>query len=111
MTTTSDCKPWCTDHKTIGEDSCYTRVTIYDSGNNELQPAPAPGSMAALFEFPKDIAWMNFVASQDENDEQPVMDLFFFEAGKDEPITTLALDQNTLKQLHRNLGTLLSTLA
>lgn len=90
---------------------CFTRVTIYNNGEVQPSSPPASGSMAALFEYPKDIAWVSFVASQDEDDDEPVMDLHFFEAGQDEPITRISLDKDTLQQVHRNLGAVLGNLA
>ena len=108
MSGTPNCRPWCTEHS-MGE--CFTRVTMYN--NVEVQPAtpPSPGSMAALFEYPKDIACVSFLASQDEDDDEPVMDLHFFEAGQDEPITRMSLDKDALQQVHRNLGAVLRELA
>lgn len=108
MSATPGCRPWCTAHS-MGE--CFTRVTIYNNGEVQPSSPPAPGSMAALFEYPKDIAWVSFVASQDEDDDEPVMDLHFFEAGQDEPITRMSLDKDTLQQVHRNLGAVLGNLA
>jgi hypothetical protein len=105
MTATPACKLWCTNHQV--PDECYTRFTIYDDGEEEgRKPAP-PGSTAAPFEFPKDIGWISFVGSQDEEDEQPIMELHLFEAGADEPIVKLPLDMNALKELHANFGAII----
>ena len=87
-------------------------MTIYSNGEVQSSSPPAhPGSMAALFEYPKDNAWVSFVASQDEDDDEPMMDLHFFEASQDEPITRMSLDKDTLQQVHRNLGAVLGNLA
>lgn len=64
-----------------------------------------PGALLqALGGMPKDVAWVNFVASQDEEDEYPLMDLQFFEAGNYEAISTLHLDMDSLKDIHSRLG-------
>lgn len=111
MTATPTCKPWCSDHLTVGEDSCYTRYVIYDDGTEE-RAEPAEGSFAAQFKahggFPGEISWIAFVASQDEEDEEPVMDLQFYEAGRDEATCTLSVDVNVIKQLRSGLGAVLS---
>lgn len=111
MTATPNCKPWCTDHKTVGENSCYTRFAIYDDGR-EASAAPAPESMAAQFQalggWPADISWVAFVASQDGDDEHPIMDLQFFEAGDDvSQNSSLHVELDGLKTLHANLGAIL----
>lgn len=110
MTATSDCKPWCTDHH--GPD-CSTQFTIYDDGNEASEKVePAAGSLAAQLKavggIPSEISWINLVAMQDEEDEQPVMALHFFEVGGDEPVSTLSVDANGLKELHSNLGGILT---
>lgn len=111
MTATPTCKPWCSDHLTVGEDSCYTRYIIYDDRKEE-RAEPAEGSLAAQFEalggFSGEISWIAFVASQDDEDEKPVMDLQFYETGRDEATFTLSLDVNVIKQLRSGLGTVLS---
>tara|TARA_R100000935_G_scaffold56524_1_gene88266 strand:- start:414 stop:797 length:384 start_codon:yes stop_codon:yes gene_type:complete len=104
MRATSPCKRWCTDHQEPNE--CYTEVVIYDNGVDERRTPPAPGSVAAMFEYPKDIGWIKFCAGQDQEDEQPVMDLHFFEPGEVEPIVRLPLDTNLIKGLHSELGAL-----
>lgn len=108
MTATSNCKPWCTDHQ--GADECYTRFVIYDKGDEE-KAEPTEGSLAAQFKafggLPVDISWIAFVAAQDEEDEQPVMDLQFYETEGDEPNSTLHLDMEALKELHSNFGAIL----
>ncbi|MDD1477910.1 hypothetical protein [Arthrobacter sp. H16F315] len=48
---------------------------------------------------------------QDEEDELPVMALHFFEVGGDEPVSTLSVDANGLKELHSNLGGILTDLS
>lgn len=108
MTKTPTCKPWCTDHQE--PDECYTRFVIYDDGAEE-KAAPAPGSLAAqmraLGGWPAEISWIAFVAAQDEEDEHPVMDLQFYEAGGDEANSTLHLDADVLKKLHSELGAII----
>lgn len=110
MTATPDCKPWCTDHQTVGENSCYTRFMIYDDGR-EQESAPAPGSVAAQFQavggWPGEISWIAFVACQDEEDEHPEMDLQFFEAGGVEQSSNLHVDLGGLKALHSSIGAIL----
>ena len=110
MTATPNCKPWCTDHKTIGENSCYTGFSIYDDGSQE-KALPAPGSIAAQFQalggWPAEISWIAFVASQDEEGVHPVMDLQFFEAGREEQSSNLHVDLDGLRELHANLGAIL----
>jgi len=111
VTATPNCKPWCTDHKTKGENSCSTRFLIYDDGR-EAKATSAPGSMAAQFQalggWPAEISWIAFVASQDEEDEHPVMNLQFFEAGDDvEQNSDLSVELDELKELHANLGSIL----
>lgn len=112
MTATPTCKPWCTDHQTLGEDACYTRFVIYDNGKEDEQAEHAEGSNAAQLQalggVPAEISWIAFVASQDEEDEDPVMDLQFYEAGGDEPTATLGLDVNVIKQLRSGLGAVLN---
>lgn len=105
MSATPNCKPWCTDHQGLNE--CYTEFVIYDNGEDQRRTPPAPGSMAAMFEFPKDVGWIKFCAAQDEEDEQPVMDLHFFEPGEVEPIVRLPLDTNVIQSLHSELGAIL----
>ncbi|WP_320536142.1 hypothetical protein [Pseudarthrobacter sp. IC2-21] len=111
MTATPTCKPWCTDHQTVGEDACYTRYVIYDNGEVG-KSEPAEGSMAAQLRavggFPGEISWIAFVASQDEEDEHPVMDLQFYEAGADEANCTLPLNASVLTELRSSLGSILS---
>lgn len=90
---------------------CYTRFVIYDDGTEE-KTAPAPGSPAAQLQalggWPADISWIAFVASQDEEDEHPIMDLQFFEAGDDvEQNSSLHVELDGLKALHSNLGAIL----
>lgn len=52
MSATPGCRPWCTVHS-MGER--FTRVTIYNNGEVPLSSPPDSGSMAALFQYPKDI--------------------------------------------------------
>lgn len=111
MSATPNCKPWCTDHKTKGENACYTHLVIYDDGR-EAKAAPAAGSMAAQFQalggWPAEISWIAFVASQDEEDEHPIMNLHFFEAGDEvKQNSDLSVELDGLKELHANLGTIL----
>jgi hypothetical protein len=111
MSATPNCKPWCTDHQDSGMSECYTRFVIYDDGM-EAKAAPAPGSMAAklraLGGLPAEISWIAFVASQDEEDEHPIMNLQFFEAGDDvEQNSDLSVELDGLKELHANLGAIL----
>lgn len=103
----SPCKSWCTDRQEPGE--CYTEYAIYDNGVDEKRTPPTPGSMAALSEYPKDIGWIKFCAGQDEEDDQPLMDLHFFEPGDVEPIVRLPLDLNVINGLHSELGALLQS--
>ncbi|MET3708878.1 hypothetical protein ABIB17_003527 [Arthrobacter sp. UYEF6] len=49
MTATPTCKPWCTEHLTVGEDSCYTRYVIYDKGEVG-KSEPDEGPLAAQVE-------------------------------------------------------------
>ncbi|MET3708875.1 hypothetical protein ABIB17_003524 [Arthrobacter sp. UYEF6] len=58
--------------------------------------------------FPGEISWIAFVASQDEEDEQPVVDLQFYEAGADEANCTLSLNSSVLMELRSSLGAILS---
>lgn len=111
MTATSNCKPWCTDHKTVGENSCYTHFVIHDDGREE-EVASVPGTLAAEFEAlgggPSDISWVAFVVSQDEEDEHPLMDLEFYGPGESgDQKANLHLEIDGLKQLHSSLGAIL----
>jgi hypothetical protein len=111
MTTTPHCKPWRTEHRTKVEISCYTRFVIYDDGR-EAKAAPAPGTMAAQFQalggWPAEISCISFVASQDEEDGHPVMNLQFFQAGDAvEQNSDLSVELDGLKELHANLGAIL----
>lgn len=110
MNATSNCKPWCTDDQHVGENSCFTRFVIYDDGK-ESKAAPAPGSGAVQFQagggWPAEISWIAFVASQDEEDEHPEMDLQFFEAGGLEQSSNLHVELGGLKALHSELGAIL----
>ena len=111
MTATPTCKPWCTEHLTVGEDSCYTRYVIYDKGEvgkSEPDEGPLAAQVEAVGGFPGEISWIAFVASQDEEDEQPVMDLQFYEAGADEANCTLSLNSSVLMELRSSLGAILS---
>jgi hypothetical protein len=91
---------------------CFTRFVIYDDGS-EAKAAPAPGSLAAQFQglgrWPAEISRIAFVASQDEEeDEQPVMNLQFFEAGDDaEQNSDLSIELDGLKDLYAHLGAIL----
>lgn len=105
MTATPTCKPWCTDHKSA--DECYTRFTIYDDGREESakpDPDSLAGQFAALGGFPGQVSWISFVACQEDEDENPVMDLQFFEAGADEITCSLSLNLEQLKEFHASLG-------
>ncbi|MCC9173242.1 hypothetical protein [Arthrobacter sp. zg-Y179] len=109
MTRSPDCKPWCDNHLTKFENSCNTMIVIYDDGRQAEAP-PTPGTMAALFRagLPKAISWVAFVASQDEEDEKPIMDLQFFEAGDGaEQISNLHVDLDGLRTLHSSLADIL----
>lgn len=110
MTDARTHKPWCSDHKSDYEDSCFTQVVLYDNGEEE-ETKPAEGSLAAQFQAlggPEDIAWVQFVASQEvEEDEQALMDLQFFKAGDYEAVCNLHLDLDGLRELHSNLGDVL----
>lgn len=33
-------KPWCSDHKSEYEDSCFTQVVLYDNGDEEEAKRP-----------------------------------------------------------------------
>src|SRR5687768_11248130 len=95
MTVSPTCKPWCTDHQDPNE--CLTRILIYDKGKDETEESePAPGSLAAQFQafggWPAEISWITFVASQDDEDEYPVMDLQFFEGGGKDQNSNLHVD-------------------
>lgn len=112
MTALSNCKPWCMDHKTVGEDSCYTRFVIYDDGNESAEVEPGSSSLAAQSwasgGLPAEISWIAVVASQDDEDEDPLMDLQFYEAGETgEQNSILHVDMAGLKQLHSALGAIL----
>lgn len=114
MPATPTCKPWCNSHQAPNE--CYTTRTIWDNGEEEKQAVePEAGSMAALFQananLPRDIAWINLIVSQDEDDEQPLLDLHLFEAGGDEAVARVWLGADGMKELHSALGAVLKTFA
>ena len=107
----STCKPWCTNHQDAGANECYTSFEIYNDGK-EARAAPVPGSMAAQIQalggWPAEISRVDFVASQEEEDDSPVMNFHFFEAGGDAEIASdLPLDLEALKKLHGSLGTII----
>lgn len=115
MPATSDCKPWCTDHQEPNE--CFTQRWILD-GDEKETPAvsvPEPGSLAAQFQalggLPEDVATIVLIASQDEEDDQPLMHLEFRKAGNHEAVAALHLDRDELAETHKNLGSMLRDLA
>ena len=46
MSDTHTHKHWCTDHKSVGEDSCFTEFIVYDNGEEE-KTEPEEGSFSA----------------------------------------------------------------
>ncbi|NOJ60004.1 hypothetical protein [Arthrobacter sp. 260] len=107
-------KHWCADHKSDYEDSCFTQVVLYDNNEDEATQ-PAKGSLAAQFQAmggSKDIAWVQFVASHDvEEDDQPLTDLQFFTAWDYEALGNLHLSIVGLRELHSNLGDVLKRIS
>ncbi|PTT69233.1 hypothetical protein [Arthrobacter sp. HMWF013] len=105
---------WRSDHKSEYEDSCFTQVVLYDNGDEE-ETKPAEGSLAAQFQAlggSKDIAWVQFIASQDvEEDERPLTDLQFVKARDYEALCNLHLDIDGLRELHSNLGDVLKRIS
>ena len=114
MSASPGCKPWCNDHLTDSEeDSCHTRFVIYDDGRPEKVP-PAPGTKEAFVQaaLPWEISRVAFEATQDEDDEKPLIGLHFFEAG-DDPMESadLYMDLDELRTFHSNLTTILKELS
>jgi len=108
MTARPTCKPWCDDHQSVGEDTCYTTFVIYDDGEEE-KVEPPEGSFAALGRglLPAEISWINFVANQEEEAENPSMLLEFYEAGERTASSTLELDADGLREIHSSLDIVL----
>lgn len=107
MSDTHTHKHWCTDHKSVGEDSCFTQFIVYDNGEEEkteLEEGSFGAQLKAVGGWPSEVAWVSFIVSQDETDEEPLIDLHFFEAGNYEPISTLHLEMDGLKEFHSNLA-------
>jgi hypothetical protein len=76
------------------------------TGTPSAQPVFPARSLAAQFNalgWPKKIAWIRFHGSLDEEDEEPVMELTFHEAGDhDNAAAVLQLDVDGLKALNAN---------
>lgn len=114
MSASAGCKSWCSDHLTDSEeDSCHTRFVIYDDGRPEKVP-PAPGTRAAFVQagLPCEISSVAFEATQDEDDEKPLIGFHFFEAG-DDPMESadLYMDLEELRTFHSNLTAILKDLS
>lgn len=105
MTATPTCKPWCDDHQYDELSECYTRVCIYDDGE---QTEISPGEVHPLFELPKEISRIFLTVMEDEEDERPRVELAFFETGNfTDAAGVLLLDSVGLKDLYARLGAVL----
>ncbi len=108
MTTKSTCKPWCDDHQYDEISECYTRVCIYDNGEEEKL---TPAQVHPLFELPKEISRILLTVMEDEEDERPRVELEFFQSeNRFEAHGVLQLDSIGLKDLHAQLGSVLKDL-
>lgn len=108
MTATPTCKPWCDDHQYAELSECYTRVCIFDDGQ-ETESAPVQSH--PHFAQPKEISRILLTLMEDEEDARPRVEVEFFEAGNfSDADGLLRLDSTGLKDLHAQLGVVLKDL-
>ncbi|MCC9173243.1 hypothetical protein [Arthrobacter sp. zg-Y179] len=95
-----------------GKDGTASSLSLKNKRPEKVPPAP--GTKAALVQdgLPWEISWVAFEASQDEEDEKPLIGLQFFEAG-DNPVESanLYMDLDELRAFHSSLTAILKDLS
>lgn len=104
MPSRGKCQDWCELQDDYAAGYCRATPELFE---DESAVTPAFFSNSG----PKTVARLVFEATQDDEDERPVMNINCWEADGDEPVAVLYTDIDDLKKIHSRLGAVLETFA